>query len=372
MAIKKRKDISQEVAKLEDEGQDASQKAVDLAKFAEATKSTFESLSPDFTEETSQTISQASHELQASIDTNHSEVLQESENVLANLEQKQKGFEGAITADKSDISKLNTLQAEGNEVAHSNIAKVQESKQEEIDFLTGLIKDVEEVQDDIDKKLNESKQRRQAARFSYKSKSLDNNQAGSSESGGDSHTKVETPLDSQVEENQNSPEEATKEKAKKGGADKAAKVANDQVINNFNLKGGHGHACHGYQTTREEQQIRLLTGRTPDGHLRRPPPKASRFFDTQSEALAIKKAEAVLGQLPMPGQAIPQSLGRQDARGYVTVIVRADPELASFGESGRILTRNPDTFEWVDKDEATFVFKPNNNYTDWELVTYFP
>lgn len=376
MAAKKRKDISQEVGKLEDEGQDASQKALDLAKFAEATKSTFESLSPDFTEETSQAIGQASHELQGSIDRNQGEVLQESEDVLDELEQKQKGFEGAIAADKSDISKLNALQAEGDVVGDSKIVQVQDSKQEEIDFLSDLTKDIEVIQDDINQKLNESRQRRQAARLKYKSKSFDNNnQAGSSESRGDSHTEAETPLDSLVEDDQNSSEEVTKEKAKKGDTNKAAKAAKDQIITKFNLKGGHGHTRHGYQTTREEQQTRLLTGITPDGE-DSPTGEASRFLDVQSEALAIKKAEAILNKLPPPGQHIPKSLVKglevKKKTGRISFFVEARPELNSFGESGKILTRNPDTFDWKELNEVIFVFEPNTAKNGWKLVTYFP
>lgn len=217
MAAKKRKDISQEVRKLEDEGQNASQKALEVAKFDEAAK--FESLSPDFTEETSQAIGQASNELQGSIDRKQSEVLQESEDVLDKLEQKQKEFKGAIAADKSDISKLNALQAEGDVVDDSKIVQVQECKKEEINFLTGLTKDIEAVQDDINKKLNESKQRRQAARINYIPKSLDNNnQVSSSENttetsreSGESNAEVEISLEHKIDDNSSSSNKTAQE-----------------------------------------------------------------------------------------------------------------------------------------------------------------
>ncbi|NES18538.1 MAG: hypothetical protein F6K41_06320 [Symploca sp. SIO3E6] len=386
MAAKKQKDISKEVAKLDAKVQDVSQKALDLAKFAEATKSTFDQ-NTAFTAETSQTIEQASHELQRSIDTNHNEVFEKSQEVYDQLEEKQEGFEKAIAADSSDLTKLNVLkkEVEATGVSSSDIDRAGESKQEEINFLSASTEHIETVQDELKKKLDESRQRRQAARLNYKSKSLHNptqfvdahEHTGNSsrERGGDSHTEYEPPLDSQVEDDQSSSERVAKEKAQKEAAEKAAKVVADQEITAFNLKGGHGHIRHGYQTTREEQQTRLLTGITPDGDYF-PTGETSRFLDAQSEALAIKKAEVILNNLPLPGQDIPKSLAKgfsiKKRSGRISFFVEARTELNSFGETGKIITRNPDTFDWQDIDEVIFIFEPNETKNGWSLVTYFP
>lgn len=147
-----------------------------------------------------------------------------------------------------------------------------------------------------------------------------------------------------------------------------------QIISDFNVT-GHGHSDHGYLTTRAQHETRLSAGVTPSGRnsLAR---VSSRFFDAQSEALAVQKAEEVLKRLPAPGSAIPSSLAtgiKQDARGYVTFYVDARPELSSFGEAVQEIPGNSGNFVWQDvPNEALFVFKPNGAGTGWELVTYYP
>lgn len=382
MIAKKQQDISKETDRVKEAGKEAGQKALEVASFAERTKAMLESLGGEATTEAAQAMEQTSRELQDSIDRRQGEVFGKSQEIYDQLEKKQEGFEKAIAADRSDLTELNMLkkEAEAAGVSRSDIDRAGESKQEEINFLSASTEHIETVQDELKKKLDESRQRRQAVRVNYKSKSLHNptqfvdahEHTGDSsrERGGDSHTEYEPPLDSQVKDDKSSSERVAKEKAEKEAAEKAAKVAADEITA-FNLKGGHGHADHGYQTTRQQHETRLLTGQTPTGRRYRTR-STSRFFDPQSERLAIQKAQAVLEQLPMPGQPVPQSLGQVNARGYVSFVVKAEPELTSLGESGRILTRNPDTFEWEHKGEAIFVFKPNSNNTGWELVTYFP
>ncbi|NEP61381.1 MAG: hypothetical protein F6K31_31255 [Symploca sp. SIO2G7] len=223
MAAKKQKDISKEVAKLDAKVQDVSQKALDLAKLAEETKSTFDSQTTAFTAETSQSIEQASHEFQRSIDTNYNEVFEKSQEVYDQLEEKQEGFEKAIAADRSDLTKLNALkqEAEAAGVSSSDIDRAGESKQEEINFLSASTEHIETVQDELKKKLDESRQRRQAARLNYQSKSLDNNTQAvggrentneSSKEGGEKSDAVfEAPLESQTEDNSASSEKNTRE-----------------------------------------------------------------------------------------------------------------------------------------------------------------
>lgn len=203
MAAKKRKDISKEVAKLEAKSQDVSQKALDLAKFAEETKSTFDSQSRAFTADTSQTIRQANHELQTSIDTNYNEVFKKSQEVYDELEEKQEGFEKAIASDKSDLAKLNALEKEAKAVGtrDSNIVQAKKYKQEEINFLDVLTKDIEKEKEELKTRLVESRQRRQVARLNSKSKNFEHQSYDrgadeySKESRGDSRTEFAKTID---------------------------------------------------------------------------------------------------------------------------------------------------------------------------------
>ncbi len=56
---------------------------------------------------------------------------------------------------------------------------------------------------------------------------------------------------------------------------------------------GHGHARHGWQTTDEQQRLRVETGTTPDGGVGRTG-SASRFRDAQAEAEALGRARRQL------------------------------------------------------------------------------
>ena len=223
MLAKRQQDISKGTDRVKDAGKEAGQKALEVASFAEKTQAMLESLSGEATAEAAQGIEQASHELQDSIDRRQDEVFQKSQEIYDQLEQKQENFQEAIAADRSDLTKLNVLkkEAEAAGVSSSDIDQAGESKQEEINFLSALTEHIEAVQDELKKKLDESKQRRQAARLNYSYKSLDNNTqaVGSSENtnestkegGGESDAVFEAPLESQTEDNSTRSEKNTKE-----------------------------------------------------------------------------------------------------------------------------------------------------------------
>ncbi|NEP61382.1 MAG: hypothetical protein F6K31_31260 [Symploca sp. SIO2G7] len=172
MVAKKQKEIKQELEKKKKEGDDASKKAVELANFAEKTKATFENFKGEATAETAQSIERVSQAIQSKIEGRYNEAVEKSKEIDEELEQEQKGFEKGAESDKSDIAKLKELQKEAKAVGvnDASIAQAEKSKQQEISFLDAEAKDVEKAQGEMKKKLSESKQRRQAARFNYKSK----------------------------------------------------------------------------------------------------------------------------------------------------------------------------------------------------------
>ncbi|NES18537.1 MAG: hypothetical protein F6K41_06315 [Symploca sp. SIO3E6] len=172
MAAKKQKEIKQELEKKKKGGDDASKKAVELAKFAEKTKAMFENFEGEATAETAQSIEQTSQAIQSNIEGRYNEAIEKSEEIYEELEQEQKGFEKGAEFDRSDVAKLKELQKEAKAVGvnDASIAQAEKSKQQEISFLNTEAKDVEKAQGQMKKKLVESKQRRQAARFKYKSK----------------------------------------------------------------------------------------------------------------------------------------------------------------------------------------------------------
>lgn len=172
MAAKSKKEISQKNAELKNESQEASEKNLEVAKFAERTKAMLENLGGEATAEAAQAMEQASRELQESIDRRQNEVLKEADKIDEALEKEEKNFEQASVTDQVDVRKLEDLgkEAKAAGVSGKDIDKARNSKVEELQFLGTEGKAIEKAQAEMERKLNESKQRRQAARTVYKSK----------------------------------------------------------------------------------------------------------------------------------------------------------------------------------------------------------
>lgn len=169
---KKKSEIHQEVEKKKKEADDASQKALELAKYAEKVKTTFESLQGEATAETAGLVEGAAQAIQGGIEGKYNEAVEKAKEIDEELEEEKECFEEGIKADGNDIGKLNQLRKEASKagVSEGSIAIAEKSKQEEINFLEKEANEVENAQKEMEAKLNESKQRRNAARFSHKSK----------------------------------------------------------------------------------------------------------------------------------------------------------------------------------------------------------
>jgi chromosome segregation ATPase len=169
---KKRSEIKQEIEKKKKQGDDASQEALKLAEYAEKVKETFESFEGEATAETASLIEGSVTAVQSSIEKKYNEAVEKAEDINEELDEDNKNFEQGIKADESDINKIKKLSAEAKQVGvgSGSIDIAEKSKQKEIDFLQEQTSEVEAAQEEIETKLNDSKQRRTAARFQYKSK----------------------------------------------------------------------------------------------------------------------------------------------------------------------------------------------------------
>lgn len=169
---KKKSEIHQQIEKKKKEADDTSKKALDLAEYAEKVKNTFENLEGEATAETSGLVEGAAQAIQGAIESKHNEAVEKAEEIDEELEEEKEGFEEGIKADENDIGKLNQLRKEASKagVSDGSIAIAEKSKQEEINFLEKEANEVENAQKEMEAKLNESKQKRNAARFSHKSK----------------------------------------------------------------------------------------------------------------------------------------------------------------------------------------------------------
>ncbi|MBW4627064.1 MAG: hypothetical protein KME49_16545 [Brasilonema octagenarum HA4186-MV1] len=172
MAAKNQKDIKQELDKKKQEGDAASKKALELAKLAEKTKAVLEGMQGEATAEAAASMEEAAANFQANVDARYVQAEKEVEKIDKDLEKEQQQFGQGVKADQADVQKLNNLKAEAQKagVGIENIAKAEKAKTDEMNFLNTESQAVEKSQQEMQKNINEAKQKRQSAQFSYKSK----------------------------------------------------------------------------------------------------------------------------------------------------------------------------------------------------------
>lgn len=169
---KGRKEIKQELEQKKREGDLSSKKALELAKLAEKTKATLESMQGEATEEAAKGMESAAAAFQQTIETKAVQAEQQSEKIDTALEQTQQKFEEAKKSDQVDINKLKSLESEAKRVnvGVEGVVQAEKAKMEEMQFLTSESQGVEKAQQEMQKKITEAKQKRQGAKFSYKSR----------------------------------------------------------------------------------------------------------------------------------------------------------------------------------------------------------
>ncbi len=169
---KGRKEIKQDLDQKKKEGDLSSKKTLDLAKLAEKTKATLESMQGEATEEAAKGMESAAAAFQQAIETKAVEAEQQSEKIDTELEETQQKFEEAQKSDQIDINKLKSLQSEATRanVGIESVVQAEKAKMEEMKFLTSESQGVEKAQQEMQKKITEAKQKRQGAKFSYKSR----------------------------------------------------------------------------------------------------------------------------------------------------------------------------------------------------------
>lgn len=174
MTAKKRKEIAQEVEKLQAEGQKASQKATELAKLVQETQQTFESLEGETTAEATQTLIQTQHRSRQLVENQHQEQVQQIETVYDNLDDKRDQFDQAIAANQSDIQQLRSLekQALQFQVDATSLQKAENAKQEEIAFLENLDRGAASTQEQLKAHLDKSRQKRRGTQSNYERRTL--------------------------------------------------------------------------------------------------------------------------------------------------------------------------------------------------------
>jgi hypothetical protein len=174
MTQKKRQDIIHDVKDLETKGLDANQKAIDLARLAERTKQTFDSLSNGITKESQLGIDQLSLETRQSINLKYHSEIETVEDVSIQLDEYQSKFETAISANIADISQLDRLKqrASLDGIDSPALQEAKIAKQKEIEFLSHLDSNIDRTQEQLEQHLAESQQRRKNLYREYKNKDL--------------------------------------------------------------------------------------------------------------------------------------------------------------------------------------------------------
>ncbi|NMF65406.1 hypothetical protein DP113_01290 [Brasilonema octagenarum UFV-E1] len=172
MAAKGKKEIKQELDKKKQEGDTASKKALELAKLAEKTKAVLEGMQGEATAEAAASMEGAAAAFQAKIDARYVEAEKQSEKIDTELKNNQQKFSEGVKADQADVQKLNNLKAEAQKarVSAENIKKAEKAKTDEIKFLNTESQAIEKSQQEMQKNINEAKQKRQSAQFTYQSK----------------------------------------------------------------------------------------------------------------------------------------------------------------------------------------------------------
>lgn len=168
---KRKREIKQELDKKKKEGELSSKKALELAKLAEKTKATLESMQGEATEEAAKGMESAVATFQQTIETKAVQIEQQSEKIDTELEQTQQKMEEAKKFDQADVSKLKILESEAKRagVRVEGVVQAQREKMEEMQFITSESQGVEKVQQEMQRKITEAKQKRQSSKSPYKS-----------------------------------------------------------------------------------------------------------------------------------------------------------------------------------------------------------
>jgi hypothetical protein len=174
MTLRKRQDITRDVKGLETKGLDTNQKAIDLARLAERTKQTFDSLNSGITKESQLGIDRANLESRQSIDLKHQLEIEKVEDISTHLDEYQSKFETAISANIADMSQLDRLKQQAS-LAGIDSPALQEAKiakQKEIEFLSQIDRNIDRTQEQLKQHLAESRQRRKNLYRDYENKDL--------------------------------------------------------------------------------------------------------------------------------------------------------------------------------------------------------
>jgi hypothetical protein len=174
MTLKKRQDITCDVKGLETKGLDANHKAIDLARLAEKTKQTFDSLNSGITNESQLGVDQANLETRQSIDLKHQSEIEKVEDVSTHLDEYQSKFEIAISANIADMSQLDRLKKQASlaKIDSPTLQEAKIAKQKEIEFLSQIDRNIDRTQEQLKQHLAESRQRRKNLYRDYKNKDL--------------------------------------------------------------------------------------------------------------------------------------------------------------------------------------------------------
>jgi hypothetical protein len=173
MPFKKRHDITREVDSLKNKGLDAKQQALEIAKFAEKRKRVFDGLN-EATTETSLIIDRSDLETKNLVDFKHHSEVEKVDDAYTQLGEYQSKFKMAISADNTDISQIDELrkQVSLEGIDPSALQQAQESKQQEIEFLSQVNHSIDRTQEQLKQHLAKSRQRFKKPHSEYKNKDL--------------------------------------------------------------------------------------------------------------------------------------------------------------------------------------------------------
>jgi chromosome segregation ATPase len=169
---KSQREIKEKLDRQKKEGDSASNKALELAKLAEKTKATLESMQGEATAESSKSMEAAISNFQQGLEMRSQQAENRVDKINNELEKDQQQLEKSSEADRDDLKKLNTLKGEALKanVETKNITDAERAKTDEITFIDRESKDVEKSQQELQKNLAEAKQKRQGAKSKYQSR----------------------------------------------------------------------------------------------------------------------------------------------------------------------------------------------------------
>jgi hypothetical protein len=168
---KSKTEIKEKLDRQKKEGDSASNKALELAKLAEKTKATLESMQGEATSEAANSMESAAVNFQQNLEMRSQQAENQADKINNELEKDQQQLDKASNANRNDNKKLGALKNEAVKagMGTEGIDKAEKAKIDEITFLGDESKDVEKSQQEMQKHLTEARQKRQSARFKYQS-----------------------------------------------------------------------------------------------------------------------------------------------------------------------------------------------------------